>query len=292
MKKLKESQLIINPDGSIYHLKLRPGQIADIVFLVGDPGRVGMVSRYFEKIELKVSNREMTTHTGYIGNLRLSVVSTGIGPDNIDIVVNELDALVNVDFKARKEGNVKKSLTLIRLGTSGTIQNDTEIDTIGLTTYAIGLDNLGYYYKGLPLVNKPEIVDNFLMVTKWPPHLPKPYIVQGNQELASRFNRVHYKGFTLTAPGFYGPQGRAIRLFPAFEAVNEHLKDFYYDRQRIINYEMESSALYLLSELLGHKAVTICAIVANRARETYSSNPENTVSNMIEMVIEEIISQS
>lgn len=290
MEQLKESQLIINPDGSIYHLKLRPEQIAETVILVGDPGRVKQVSGYFDHIEFEVENREMITHTGWLNNRRISVVSTGIGPDNIDIVLNELDALINVDFKSRMVKERTKKLSLIRIGTSGTIQNEIPVDSIGLTTDAIGFDNLARYYQMFDKINHYDVVRDFIKLTSWPEYLPEPYFVEGNKELISRFSDIEFQGFTLTAPGFYAPQGRQIRLAPADHDLNRRIRSFEYHDKKVINYEMESSALYSLSKMLGHEAVTVCAIIANRATETYSKKPLNTIRQLIEKVLERVSS--
>ncbi len=288
MDTLKESQLIINPDGTIYHLKTRPEDIADTVLLVGDPGRVSSISKFFDKVETKVQNREIITHTGSMQGKRITVISTGIGPDNIDIVINELDALVNVDFKNRSVNQHHRTLNLIRLGTSGTIQPDIPINSFGLGSYAMGLDNLPGFYANSMKVFEEGISVNFIKQTKWPTDLPKPYVVKATQQLENIFKDKMHCGITLTAPGFYGPQGRMIRLEPAYPDLNKMISTFNYNDLRVINYEMESSALYTLGTMLGHNVLTVCAILANRANEEYTSDPSIPVDALIEFVLERI----
>ncbi|MDZ7743624.1 MAG: nucleoside phosphorylase [Bacteroidota bacterium] len=288
MEKLKESQLIINPDGSIYHLSLRPGQLADTVLLVGDPGRVEKISDRFDKIEYKVNNREMFTHTGYKNGRRLSVISTGIGPDNIDIVLNELDALVNIDFGKRMPKEKHSRLNLIRIGTSGTIQPDIPINSFGLATHGLGLDGMFYYYDAIDKVQEQNITDRFIESTGWPAKLPRPYVVKGSSELQKLLGEGMYQGITATAPGFYAPQGRSLRLPPKYSGLNEKIAGFSYNDLRVINFEMETSALYGLGKALGHNAITVCAIIANRAKELYSKNPARPIEELIDTVLERI----
>ena len=288
MEKLKESQLIINPDGSIYHLNLKPGQIADTILLVGDPGRVNIISRRFDSIEFKTANREMITHTGYFQGKHLSVISTGIGPDNIDIVLNELDALVNVDFEKRVRKENLNSLRLVRLGTSGSIQPDIPINAFGLSTHGLGMDGLFYYYGIEPDLMDRELTASFVRHSHWPDDLPKPYIVEGNAELREKLGKGMFQGITATAPGFYAPQGRAIRLPLHYPDLIDRIASFRKDPLRIINFEMETSALYFLAKALGHRAVTVCSILANRPKEIYTSNPAKPIDELIDLVLERI----
>ena len=287
MKILKESELIINKDGTIYHLNLRPGQVADDVILVGDPGRVGKISKYFDKVELKIQNRELITHTGYIGNKRLSVISTGMGTDNIDIVMNELDALVNIDFENRIVKENLTKLNIVRLGTSGAIQADIPINSYVVSTYGIGLDGMLHYYFCENTINK-EMTAAFIEHTKWDDSLPVPYFVACSEQLARKIGRGMIKGFTATAPGFYGPQGRVLRVPLQFPYLNDKLMEFRYKNERIVNFEMETSALYGLGNLLGHNMLTVCAVIANRVLNTYSKDHQKTIDKLIQIVLEKI----
>ncbi|MBL4586894.1 MAG: nucleoside phosphorylase, partial [Flavobacteriales bacterium] len=270
MESIAESELILNEDGSIYHLKLKPENIADTIILVGDQGRVEKVSKHFDNIEFKVQNREFVTHTGNIGTKRLTVLSTGIGTDNIDIVINELDALVNIDLKNRIEKTEQKSLNLIRLGTSGSLQEDIPVDSYLLSTHGIGFDGvLNYYEKGSE-VEDTELTDAFMEQTKWNAAFPRPYIVAGSEKLFNLLKEGTHQGMTATANGFYGPQGRKLRLTPTVPDLNERLNKFSYKNHRITNFEMETSALFGLGKALGHECATVCAIIANRFRKEYS----------------------
>ncbi len=288
MEKLKESQLIINPDGTIYHLKLRPENIAETIIVVGDPQRVQKVSKHFDKIEFKNQNREIITHTGYLNKKRLTVISSGMGPDNIDIVLNELDALVNIDLKKRIKKSTHTSLNIIRLGTSGAIQSDIPIDSFGLSTYGLGLDGLLNFY----LINK-DILENdmmnaFIKHTHWSDKLPKPYVVKCSESLAEKIGKGMIKGITATAPGFYGPQGRVLRLKLQYPDLNKKIETFSFNNERIINFEMETSALYGLGKLLGHNIITVCAIIANRVNEKYSKNHKKPIKKLTELLLERL----
>ncbi len=288
MECFRESQLIINPDGTIYHLKLRPEHIANTVILVGDPGRVEKISSHFSKIEIKVSNREMITHTGYFGGKRLSVISTGIGPDNIDIVVNELDALANIDLQKRIIRSNLKSLNLIRIGTSGTIQPDIPVDTFGITDYAMGMDNIPDYYDGMHALFENKITEEFIQQTSWPDELARPYVIKADGVLKEKIGEDMISGITLTAPGFYAAQGRTLRIGCKYPDLNDRIMQFKMNDLRVINFEMESSALYALGKKLGHHVVTVCAIIANRANEIYSSNPQKPVDELVSIVLERL----
>lgn len=288
MKRIAESELILNPDGSIYHLKLKPENIADDIIVVGDPGRVATISAYFDDIEFKMSNREIVTHTGYIGKKRLTVMSTGMGTDNLDIVINELDAIVNIDLENRVPKTEHKSLNIIRLGTSGAMQEDIPVGSYVMSTHGIGLDGLMWFYaSGKEIVDK-DLTDNFLKQTAWPNDLPKAYIVAGSDTLFKRMEKGYMKGITATAPGFFGPQGRVLRLDLAYPDLNDRISDFRYKDYRITNFEMETSALYGLSKSLGHNAMTVCAIIANRLRREYAKDYKPSVIALIEDVLEKL----
>ncbi|MBC8147678.1 MAG: nucleoside phosphorylase [Bacteroidetes bacterium] len=288
MKKFKESELIINPDKSIYHLKLKPENIANDIIIVGDPQRVEVISNYFDRIEFKNYNREFVTHTGYLNNKRISVIGTGIGTDNIDIVLNELDALANIDLENRVVKQKHKLLNIIRLGTSGALQKDIPIDSIAMSSYGLGFDGLLNYYKGKKQVNEDDITDAFIQHSNWGSELSKPYVVKASEVLEKELGAGLIKGITATAPGFYGPQGRVLRLELAYPELNEKIESFNFENKRIINFEMETSALYGLGKMLGHNTLTICAIIANRVNQEYSKDYKKTVKNMIEVVLERL----
>ena len=262
MRTIESSELIINGDGSVFHLHLLPEQIADTIILVGDPGRVKQVAAHFQVRECEVSNREFTTVTGVYGGKRLTVVSTGIGTDNIDIVVTELDALANVDFKTRQEKEVKKQLTLLRLGTSGGLQPEIEIGTFLFSRTSIGFDGLLNFYAGRNEICDLEMEQAFMKHVGWSELLAKPYCISADDSLWQLFQDTTREGITISAPGFYAPQGRWVRLAPADVGLNEKIESFRYNGRKITNFEMESSALAGLARLMGHRAVTICTIIA------------------------------
>jgi uridine phosphorylase len=285
---IARTDLLINPDGSIYHLSLRPYQVADTVILVGDPDRVSEISRYFDKVEYKIMNREFITHTGIYRGKRMTALSTGIGTDNIDIVMNELDALVNIDFDNRTIRPSHKKLDIIRVGTSGAIQPDIPVDTIGLSTYGMGLDNLAYYYNALQ-VQEEEMSDAFMDQVKWKiPHV-KPYFVKGSESLLNKFTNEVFRGITVTAPGFYGPQGRTLRIGLADPDMITGLQSFRFNNERIINFEMETSALYALGALLDHNVVTVCALIGNRITQSFSQDHRPVIKKLVELVLETIL---
>jgi len=288
---LKNADLLINPDGSIYHLALRPEQIADTVIIVGDPDRVSEISQHFDSIECRISNREFITHTGALKGKRLSVLSTGIGTDNIDIVVNELDALANIDLSTREVKPDHHALTIIRLGTSGAIQPDIPVGAFALSSYGLGLDNLMHFYaNGKDTLDLP-MADAFIKHTGWNGNLSKPYFVKGSEELMKKFEPGTVKGITATAPGFYGPQGRILRIGLADPELNEKIRSFRYHGERIINFEMETSALYGLGQLLGHHVMTVCALIANRATNETSPDHKTLIRKLIEFVLERLTDQ-
>jgi uridine phosphorylase len=282
------SELILNPDGSIYHLKLKPEHIAQNVILVGDPGRVELISAKFDNIEYKIQNREFITHTGFYKGKRITVISTGIGTDNIDIVLNELDAVVNLDLEKRIVKEKHNQLNIIRIGTSGALQKDIPVDSFVVSTYGLGLDGLLPFYKGLSAINEKELVDEFILQTKWNTEFNRPYIVKGSEELIQKIAFDFHKGITATANGFYGPQGRKLRLELQQNNLNELLNKFTYKNHRITNFEMETSALYGLGKLLGHKTCTVCAIVANRMVQQYSKDYKSAVDKLINIVLERL----
>jgi len=287
MSKLSESDLIINPDGSIYHLNLLPADIAPIVITVGDPDRVSEVSKYFDNIELKKGKREFITHTGYLGATRISVVSTGIGTDNIDIVLNELDALVNIDFETRLVKDRLTSLDIIRIGTSGAIQEDIPIGTILASSHGLGLDTLMKYYQEEVATENLDILKQVKL------HLQKfegldPYLTSGSASLLERIAGDLPKGITVTAPGFYAPQGRQVRAKGRFPAFIEMLNSFRYRDTRISNLEMETAGIYALAKALGHQAISINAILASRVKFEFSSEPQKIVDQAIRLVLERI----
>lgn len=288
MRRIEESELIINPDGSIYHLHITPEQLADDIIVVGDPGRVETISNYFDNIEHKVHNREFVTHTGTYNGKRITVLATGIGTDNIDIVMNELDALVNIDLNTREIKAVQKSLNIVRLGTSGALQEDIPVDSFVFSTYGLGLDGLLNFYKGRDSVIDKEMTDSFYEYAKMDKEITKPYIVKASEELEKKISEGMFKGITATAPGFYGPQGRVLRLELQNPNINKSLESFKYGENRITNFEMETSALYGLGKMLGHNTATVCAIIANRYNRTYSEDYQKTVDKLIKILLDRL----
>ena len=290
MRKIPESELILNSDGSIFHLHLKPEDIADTIILVGDQDRVEIVSGFFEKIEVKRQNREFKTHTGIFNGNRVSVVSTGIGTDNIDIVVNELDAIANIDLHTRIEKKDKKKLNIIRIGTSGALQGDIPVDTPVISQMAIGFDGLLNYYAGRDEISDLKIEAAFKKHTNWNRQLTSPYFVPCSNKLLQKVGFDMIKGLTISAPGFYGPQGRVLRLPIQDMDINEKITAFDYQGMKITNYEMECSAIYGLSKLLNHNAVTVCNIIANRISKQYSNDYKKSVKELILKVLERIVS--
>jgi len=287
MQTILNTDLLVNPDGSVYHLKLQPEQIADTILIVGDPDRVKAISWYFEDLEFVVKNREFITHTGYVKGKRITVISTGIGTDNIDIVLHELDALVNIDLKKKEKRSSLHSLDIIRIGTSGSIQPDIPVNTFSLSTYGMGLDNLLRYYQSQSVLDK-KMESEFLKQTGWSIEHVRPYFVKGTDSLINLFRDGMTPGITATAPGFYGPQGRRLRLDLVDDEMISKLQKFDYQGERIINFEMETSALYGLGALLGHKVVTVCALIANRADHTFSLDHLKVMKEMVELVLDRI----
>ncbi len=284
---IRESELIINPDGSIYHLNLKPGILAPNIILVGDPGRVPKISSHFKHVEHRSQNREIVTHTGTYNNKLITVMSTGMGTDNIDIVMNELDALVNIDFSKRRIKEQLTSLNIVRLGTSGAIRPEVPINAFAVSTHGLGLDGMLKFYDS-DRVTEPELSRAFIRQVDWHPDLPYPYFVGCSPELLKRLGDGLHQGVTATAPGFYGPQGRVLRIPLQHPDLMDKMQQFDYNGQRIINFEMETSALYGLGKLLGHNTLTICAVIANRALNTYSEDHHRVIDELIGLVLERL----
>ena len=285
---LEASELVLNPDGSVYHLALRPEQLGDLVIVVGDQGRVDKVSRHFERIEHRVQNREFIAHTGVLHGTHITALSTGIGTDNIDIVLNELDALANIDLTARSPKREHRSLRIVRLGTCGALQEDIPVDSLVVSAFGVGLDNVLHYYAYENTDAEARMQNALLVHADWPDNLPFPYVADGDKDLIERLGHGNTTGITFTAGGFYGPQGRQLRLLPSVDGLNERISSFAHDGLRATNYEMETSALYGLSGLLGHRACTVCAVVANRLRKEYSKDHHAAIDRMIAQVLERL----
>lgn len=288
MRTIPSSELIINADGSIYHLRLKPGQLADTVILVGDPGRVNAVAARMESVEADVSHREFHTVTGTYRGKRLSVISTGIGTDNIDIVMTELDALVNVDFSSRTENRDLKSLTILRLGTCGALQPDIPLGALIFSHTSGGLDGLLNFYKGRNEICNLEMERQFVEHVGPNKLLAAPYFVDADHSLQALFRDCTIEGITLSAPGFYAPQGRWVRLEPADPNLNARVESFRYKGKRITNYEMESSALAGLAALMGHRAGTICTVVAQRASLESDADHSSFIEGMITIALDRL----
>ncbi len=286
MAPIAESELILNPDGSVYHLHLKNENIADNVIVVGDPGRVYEISKYFDAIEFKVQNRELCTHTGRIGNTMLTVLSTGMGTDNLDIVINELDAAVNIDLSSREPKAQHRKLNILRLGTSGGLQPDVNPGDFVASSYGMGMDGLLYFYANGKTIMNHQLAAAFVAHTSWDANLPGIYAVSCSDELMKKVGHDLIQGVTLTAPGFYAPQGRELRLPLAFPHLNSLIETFHFENLRITNFEMETSALYGLSRMLGHNALTVCSIVANRVNKTYAKDYHSDIERLIKLVLE------
>lgn len=285
---IEESELIVTPAGAIYHLNLLPEQLANDIIVVGDQNRVAQISRHFSKIECKVENREFVTHTGEYNGKRITALSTGIGTDNIDIVLNELDALVNIDLKSRTIKKELRSLNIVRLGTSGSLQEDIPVDSAVISTHSVGFDGVLGFYDYKQEQEEIDLEQHFIDHTGWSSRLNPPYFVKGSSSLFGKMSADMIPGITATSNGFYGPQGRVLRI-PTYDAdMNEKLRNFRFGDHRICNYEMETSALYGLSALLGHQAITVCAIIANRYKREYSKDYHKTIDRLIETVLNRI----
>lgn len=281
MQRIAESELIINERGAVYHLDLRPEELATTVITVGDPDRVAKVSRHFDAIEVKQQHREFISHTGRIGAKRITVLSSGIGPDNIDIVLNELDALVNIDFETRTIKETLTPLNIIRIGTSGSLQADVPVDSFVASTHGLGLDNLLNFYRLEANDEEKALLQQFITHTQLNAQITNPYISYGSATLLKHFVDGYHHGITVTCPGFYGPQGRILRLGIKNPDLINRLTQFNYGQHRITNFEMETSAIYGLGRLLGHHCLSVNAIVANRIHQQFSKDSGVLVENLI-----------
>jgi len=281
MNRIEESELIINNRGAVYHLDLRPEELATTIITVGDPDRVEEVSKHFDSLEVKRQHREFITHTGYIGKKHISVISTGIGTDNIDIVLNELDALVNIDLETRTIKPVLTHLTIIRVGTSGSLQADVPIDSFVASTHGLGIDNLLNFYKQENNDEESHLLNAFVTHTQTGNHLAAPYIASAGPSIQKYFVEGFHHGITVTYPGFYGPQGRVLRLGLTHPDMIDKLTTFRYGNHRITNFEMETSAIYGLGKLLGHRCLSLSAMVANRVDKKFSQDAEASVQALI-----------
>lgn len=286
----KNSELILNSDGSIYHLHLKPSDIADTLIFVGDQERVGEVTKYFDRIDFEMQSREFKTQTGYYKGKRLSVISTGIGPDNIDIVLNELDALVNIDFNTREIKATKTSLSIVRIGTSGALQPDIDVDSFVISSYGMDINGMLQSYK-IDAIKHADIEAAFVKHTQWSPQKPYPVIIENSKQLEAKLKSDQtLNGLTATCGGFYGPQGRVLRLELQDDSLNRKMDSFDYKGLRVTNFEMETSAIYGLSKLLGHKACSMNAILANRALGTFSKTPLATIDKLIVYTLNKLVS--
>jgi uridine phosphorylase len=290
MNRIAESELIINPRGAVYHLNVRPDEIAENIITVGDPDRVKEISKHFDKIEVETQHREFVTHTGYVGNKRVSVVSTGIGPDNIDIVLNELDALVNIDFNSRTIRNELKQLNIIRIGTSGSLQADVPVDSFVASTHGLGIDNLLNFYLHENNEEEKQLLHSFVTQTQLHNGFGNPYISAASMHLLKYFVEGYHQGITVTCPGFYGPQGRILRLGISNPHLIDRLTSFEFGKYRITNFEMETSAIYGLGKALHHNCLSLSAIIANRIHKNFSKDAAALIEKLITTSLE-IISE-
>ena len=286
MSRIAESEMILNARGAIYHLNLKPDEIGNTVFLVGDPDRVKEVSKHFDKLEYKGEYREFITHTGLIGKKRLTVLSTGIGTDNVDIAINELDALVNIDLNTREIKSTTTSLNLIRIGTSGSLQPEIPVDSFIASTHGLGIDNLLNFYRLEQNDEEKQLLHSFVTSTQMHSQVGYPYIAGASASLIKHFVQDFYQGITITCPGFYGPQGRILRLGVSNPELINRLTQFRFGQYRITNFEMETSAIYGLGKLLGHNCLSLNAVIANRIRKDFSKDGKATVEKLILKVLE------
>lgn len=288
MRKIPESELIINPDGSVFHLHIKPEQLADKIIMMGDPGRVTLTAQYLDSIEFDISSREFHTITGSYKGKRVTIISHGIGTDNIDIVVTELDALANVDFETRTVKEEFKQLTMVRVGTSGGLQPHTPVGSYVVAEKSIGFDGVLHYYDQSREVCDVEFEDAFKKHVNWSPYHASPYVVDSDAELVERIGHDMIKGVTISAIGFYGPQGRHVRLPLADPNLNTNIASFRHEGHSITNYEMESSAIAGLSKMMGHKAMTVCSIIANRVAHESNTEYTGSVEDLLKTVLERI----
>lgn len=283
-----ETELILTEDKRVYHINLKAEDVADTVIVVGDQGRVPQISAFFSKIDFKTEHREFVTHTGWYNGKRITVLSTGIGTDNIDIVLNELDAAVNINPETRELNPQLRSLNIIRFGTSGALQQEIPVNGIVVSSHGIGLDGLLNFYEGWKNVNETTISEAFIKHVNWQSNLPYPYCVKGSEALLEKFKAGNHVGITATAPGFYGPQGREIRLKASSKNLNDLLTSFNHNGLKITNFEMETSALYGLGAMLGHNCLTACVIIANRVRKEFTKDYKKSVELLIENSLERL----
>ena len=288
MQTIAASELILNSRGAIYHLDVKPGELAQNVITVGDPGRVKEVSKYFDKIEVECQHREFITHTGWLGKMRISVVSTGIGTDNIDIVFNELDALVNIDFSTRTINKELKHLNIIRIGTSGSLQANIPVDSFVASTHGLGIDNLMNFYLHENNEEEKQLLQSFVTQTQLHNRFSYPYIAGAAMSLIKYFVDGFHQGITVTCPGFYGPQGRVLRLGLTNPHLIDRLTDFEFGHHRITNFEMETAAIYGMGKALQHNCLSLNVIVANRVHKTFSSDGNAAVEKLIEKTLKTI----
>ncbi|CCG53326.1 Uridine phosphorylase [Flavobacterium indicum GPTSA100-9 = DSM 17447] len=286
---IQSSELILNPDGSVYHINLKPEQIAKDIIFVGDQNRVEKITKHFDSIEFNTQKREFKTQTGTYKGKRITVMSTGIGPDNIDIVMNELDALVNIDLNTRTVKDELTSLNIVRVGTSGSLQADIPVDSMVMSAYGLGLDNMLRSYL-IDSISEKEMEEAFIAQTNWDLKKGRPYVIAGSDALIKKFesNQI-FKGFTGTAGGFYGPQGRVLRLNIQDPELNTKMDAFNFNGTRMTNLEMETGAIYGLGKLLGHQCLSLNAIIANRANGTFSEDPYKTVDQLIEYTLMKLV---
>ncbi len=292
MNRIPESELILDSRGAIYHLGVRPEEIANSILLVGDPDRVKKVSKHFDEIEFTFQHREFITHTGTLGGKRISVLSTGIGPDNIDIALNELDALANIDFKSRTIKPALSSLNLIRLGTSGSLQKDIPVDSFVAGTHGLGFDNVMHFYETKPNHAETTLIEAFQLHTGLNAGNVIPYVYEGSPALLQTFANGYTQGITIGCPGFFGPQGRVLRLSLAYPGLIEKLTHFRHEQHYIANFEMESSAIYGLCRLMGHHSISLNVIVANRVAQQFSADSNKAVEKLIEHSLEMLVSSN
>ncbi len=286
---MKQAELVLNAEGHVYHLNLKPGDVAETIFLVGDPGRAKTIADFFDTIEFSRSNREINTFTGTYKGKRLSVVSTGMGTDNIEIVVSELDALFNIDFETKLPKAEFTSLNLIRIGTSGGLQAEIPVtNSYMVSQYALGLDGLAYFYEQGPFAMEREMTSSFINQMDWENDLPKPYASSASPFLVEKLGMGWPKGITLTAPGFYAPQGRELRLNVTDNTIIARASKYKYNGFQVTNFEMETSALYILSSMMGHRAMTVCDIIANRITGKFNVDYKASMENLIREMLERV----
>ncbi len=286
MNPIDASELILNDQQRIYHIDLAAEFLADTVITVGDPNRVELVSKYFDEISFKTAHREFISHTGRIGKKNITVISSGIGPDNIDIVMNELDAVANIDFKTRRVNADFRRLDIFRLGTSGSMQADIDVDNFVVSSHGIGLDNLLHFYSPIFSENEKQLTEKLITHLGFENEKISPYVVEGSKELLAHFDDQFFVGMTATCPGFYAPQGRVVKATLKFPSLVSDLSSFNYDQKRITNFEMETSAIFGLGKIFGHRCLSINTIVANRVNKTFSKNAPQSIDKMIKKSLE------